>query len=337
MSSAPSPSRAPALSAPGAVADPGAGDRGASRSDPAARRPVAAPVRLAAALSRFHIVAIAVLGALTFGWLFTGARPWLVAAVVGLDWFLVNLCNRAADVEEDTANAIDGADFAARHRRAITILGLALLAGSLAGVHLVLPALLPLRLAFHGLGAIYNWRLLPGRRRLKELYLLKNSASAAGFLITCFGYPLAVAAAEHGGVIPFPTGMDVTAVIAIGAFFFLFELSYEVIYDLRDAPGDRRAGVATFPAVHGERVAVRIIDALIATAVAILAVGFAAGIVPWRAFVMVIGCGLQIAFYKTALRRGITSGDCVRITWIGAALLAAYHLWIAAGLPGVES
>ena len=31
----------------------------------------------------------------------------------------------------------------------------------------------------------------------------------------------------------------------------LFELSYEVLYDLRDVDGDRAAGVRTYPVVHG--------------------------------------------------------------------------------------
>ena len=30
----------------------------------------------------------------------------------------------------------------------------------------------------------YNWPILPGRRRIKELYFFKNTASAAGFIIT---------------------------------------------------------------------------------------------------------------------------------------------------------
>jgi hypothetical protein len=43
---------------------------------------------------------------------------------------------------------------------------------------------------------------------------------------------------------------------------------------------------------------------------------------------------IQFAYYKRAVRRGITSGDCIRLTWIGAALLVAYHVWIVARLPG---
>ena len=46
---------------------------------------------------------------------------------------------------------------------------------------------------------------------------------------------------------------------------------------------------------------------------------------------------LQVAITKRWLARGITSADCVRLTWIGAALLAAYHLWVIAGLPGVNA
>ena len=45
--------------------------------------------------------------------------------------------------------------------------------------------------------------------------------------------------------------------------------------------------------------------------------------------------GLNLVVYKRAMRRGITSADCVNLTWVGAALLVCYHLWIVAGLPGV--
>jgi hypothetical protein len=44
---------------------------------------------------------------------------------------------------------------------------------------------------------------------------------------------------------------------------------------------------------------------------------------------------LQVVLVRRALARGITSRDCIALTWLGAALLLAYHGWIAAGLPGV--
>jgi hypothetical protein len=56
--------------------------------------------------------------------------------------------------------------------------------------------------------------------------------------------------------------------------------------------------------------------------------------VPWRLFIMIAAPAIQVVLYKLALRRGITSADCVRLTWCGAGLLFVYHLWILAGLPG---
>ena len=57
---------------------------------------MSAPTRaaLAASVGRLHIVAIAALGTFTFGWLFTGHYPWLLAGVTAFDWLLVNLLNR---------------------------------------------------------------------------------------------------------------------------------------------------------------------------------------------------------------------------------------------------
>src|SRR5688500_17442704 len=134
-------------------------------------------MRTVASIGRLHIVAIGALGALTFGWVFFGERMPLVAAVAALDWFLVNLLNRVVDIKEDRATTIVGTDFVARHRRAILVLGVAALVMSLAVVHLVAPPLAPFRLAFHALGFAYNWPLLPGRRRIKQLYFWKNTAS----------------------------------------------------------------------------------------------------------------------------------------------------------------
>jgi 4-hydroxybenzoate polyprenyltransferase len=222
--------------------------------------------------------------------------------VCALDWFLVNLLNRVVDLKEDRANAITGTGFVERHRRAILVGGFATLAGSLAALHVVMPAITPLR-----------------------------TASAMGFMLTVFGYPLAAT----GWGASFPAGITWTAVALAALFFFAFELSYEVIYDLRDAPGDAQAGVRTYPVVHGTHGAMWIIDVLVATSIAALIGGYAAGAIPWRLVVMVAGPVLQLLVYKRAVRRGITSSDCIFITWLGAGLLVAYHLWVIAGLPGV--
>jgi 4-hydroxybenzoate polyprenyltransferase len=287
---------------------------------------------LYASISRLHIIAIASLGTFTFGWLFLGRYPWLLAAVCALDWFVVNLLNRVVDIPEDRHNGIRGTDFVARHRGALATAGFATLIGSLCASHLVLPEITPLRLAYHALGLSYNWRLLPGGRRIKQLYFWKNTASAVGFLITVFGYPLAAVAL---GRAPLARGIGTLTILCSAIFFFLFELSFEVIYDLRDAPGDAREGVRTYPVVHGQRGAARIIDGLIAGSLCAIVAGYAAGVVPWRIFIMGVAPLVQLVLYKRALGRGITSRDCILITWLGAGLLCAYHLWVKAGLPGV--
>ncbi len=285
-------------------------------------------------ISRLHIVAIATLGTFTFGWLFTGQYLWGIAAVCALDWFIVNLLNRVVDLAEDRVNRITGVAFVDAHRRAITIAGFALLIGSIVLGAWLVPELTWLRVAFHALGLAYNWPILPGRRRIKELYFFKNTASAAGFIITVFLFPLATIG--WGDPALLAPGISAATLWLSGAFFVLFELSYEVIYDLRDEPGDRAAGVMTYPVVHGIAGATRIIDGLVIASVAALAIGFGSGLVPWRIFVMVLAPVLNLVAYKRALRRGITSADCVRLTWLGAALLVAYHLWIVVGLPGVQ-
>ena len=287
---------------------------------------------LAASVGRLHIVAIAALGTFTFGWAFTGRYPFDLAAICALDWFIVNLLNRVVDLEEDRANGIRGVEFAARHRRGILVLGFGLLATSVALVHLALPEITPLRLGYHLLGLGYNWRIPGAGWRIKELYFWKNTASAIGFMLTVFGYPLAT---SGWGQEVLPDVGWATVAFAAG-FFFLFELSYEVIYDLRDAPGDAAAGVRTYPVVHGEAEAVRIIDALLLLSATVLTAGWLLGDVPWRIYVMIAAPAMQLALYKPALRRGITSAFCVGITWLGAGLLATYHLWQLAGLPGSE-
>jgi 4-hydroxybenzoate polyprenyltransferase len=287
---------------------------------------------LLASVSRLHIVVIACLGTFTFGWIFTGQHLWALAAICALDWFLVNLLNRVVDRREDAANAVVGSDLVARHRRAFTATGLTLLVLSFPAFHLLAPALTPVRLVGHLLGLAYNWPLLPRGRRIKQLYFWKNLASAGGFLVTLFAYPLAWIWSSGQPLAP---GVSPATIAVAALFFLMFEISYEVIYDLRDAPGDRLAGVRTYPVVHGERVAVRIIDALLAAAVVTLAAGYVARVVPWRLFVMVFAPLIQLVLYKRALRRGITSTDCIALTWIGAALLLTYHLWVLLRLPGV--
>jgi 4-hydroxybenzoate polyprenyltransferase len=284
-------------------------------------------------VGRFHIVAIASLAALTFGWAFTGRYLWLVPAVCALDWFLVNLLNRVVDLREDLANGIEGTGFVAHHQRAIQVTFVVILLGSLAWTHSQAPALTPLRLAYHALGLAYNLRLLPGRRRLKQLYFWKNTASDVGMLITCFGFPLAVV----GGLEALRPDLSLTSVLLFGLFFFLFELSYEVIYDLRDVKGDAAEGVQTYAVVHGVQGAARLANGLMLASVVVAAGSFAAGLLPARLACMAAAPLAQLVVVRRWLVRGVRKEDCIRLTWIGAALLGVYHAWVVLELPGVAA
>src|SRR5690349_17803780 len=70
---------------------------------------------------RPHILAIAGLASLVFGWLFSAQFFTIFPAIVAADWFVVNLLNRAVDLPEDAANGVPGTQFLAKHGRWVTI------------------------------------------------------------------------------------------------------------------------------------------------------------------------------------------------------------------------
>ena len=189
----------------------------------------------ALSIARYHIVLIAMMGMLTFGWLISGRHLYGLALVVGLDWFLINLMNRITDIAEDLKNGIPGTERVAQQRVALSILSVVLMAGSLAVTHALWPRLSPWRVLVQVIGLAYNYRLIPtlrGWSRFKELYFFKNFASAGLFILTCFVYPYVVA----GGM---KSSLGFAAVAILALFFLIFEHTYEILYDFRDLEGDR--------------------------------------------------------------------------------------------------
>jgi 4-hydroxybenzoate polyprenyltransferase len=286
----------------------------------------------ALAITRYHIMLVAMAASLVFGWLMTGRHLWAILPIVGLDWFLINLMNRVTDIDEDLENEIRGTERVARHKRLLTVGSFVLMVGSIAATHLVWPALTPWRLAVQIIGLGYNYDLVPtprGLSRFKEIYFLKNFGSAVLFVLTCFVYPLALDPAAR--VMSWP------AIVALVVFFIPFELTYEILYDLRDLEGDRAEGIPTYPVVHGPERARQIIDALLALSAASLVVALATGTLGMREGLMVIAPIAQLAFYRPRYRRGLTSHDCIVLTHLGTAELVVFligtALWLRAGLP----
>lgn len=295
----------------------------------------AAALADAAAITRFHILLIGAVAAVVFGWLMTGRYPWALGAIAGLDWFLINLMNRVTDLEEDRQNGIRGTERVARQKTAITIGSFALLVGSIVATHFVWPALTPWRIAVQLIGLGYNYKLVPtprGWSRFKELYFFKNFGSSVLFVLTCFVYPLAVAADEG---IPRIVGWPAIATLVL--FFIPFELTYEILYDLRDLEGDRAQGVPTYPVVHGALRSRQIIDGLLLGASVVLVVGVLAGWLGLRELLMLVAPALQLALYRRWWARGLTPRDCIVLTHVGTAQLVLFlvgtAVWRAAGLP----
>ncbi len=287
-----------------------------------------------ASILRLHIIGVAICAALVFSALLTGQLAWEVTGLGAVDWMLINLLNKLTDVKEDRANQILGTDFVADHRRGLLIVWIAVFVGSFAWTWVSFPELTWFRVAVQAIGLGYSVPLVPtwgGLKRFKDLYFLKNFMSAVLFVFTVFVYPVVTAE----GPLTHPHGWS--ALVLLVAFFVPFELTYEILYDVRDEEGDRLAGVPTYPVVHGAERSRQIVDALLILSGLVLASGFVGGIIGLREGLMVLAPLVQFLFYRPRYRRGLTAHDCILLTHLGSALLLFYlvgtTLWDAAGLP----
>ena len=272
-------------------------------------------------LGRFHIVAIAALAAVVFGWLFDGRLGWVAGSLVAFDWFLLNLLNRIADVPEDRRNGVPGTGFVAQNAGALMRVAFIALALSLVGARPLGTPLLLLRCAFHAGGFAYSFPTVT--RRIKEMFLLKNVFSGLLFIASVIGYPLALS----GRMAP------VGEVAALCAFFLPLEISWELIYDLRDVEGDAAEGIVTLPIKWGVPRTRAIIELLLALSAAALLAGYLLGALRWRELVMIAAPAQQALVLRWWIPREVRKRDAINITWLGAAQLASYAGWVALGLP----
>ena len=270
---------------------------------------------------RLHIVAIAGLAAVVFGWLFGGSLGWVAGGLVAFDWCLLNLFNRIADVPEDEKNGVPGTDFV-RKNASLLMRGAFLAAGvSLIGARPLGTPLLLLRLAFHAGGFAYSFPTF--FRRIKEMFLIKNVFSGLLFILSVVGYPIALS-----GSAP-PLG----EVVALCAFFLPLEITYELIYDLRDVEGDAASGLVTVPVKWGAPRTRAFIELLLALSASALLAGFLLGALRWRELVMIAAPLQQALVLRFWIRRGVSQRDAAGVTWLGAAQLASYVVWVLLGLP----
>ncbi len=278
---------------------------------------------------RPHILSIAAAACLVFGWLFDGTFHWGFALLAAADWFVVNLLNRVVDLPEDARNGVPGTAFLSRHGTLVTwgtfgFLGLVMFLG-----HLAVPEVTLLRALFHAIGLAYNYRLIPwpgGRTRFKEMYALKNTSSGALFVLSVILLPLFGSGAVNDPVM-------VQRAVWLTVFFFPLELTYEVLYDLRDVDGDREEHIPTFPVVHGARWAYLFCAAAIAVSMVTPLLGYVVGPLRIREMVLFMGALQQALVFLYVRRTGPTGKRVVNVTYLGAGQLASYVAWVLLGLP----
>jgi 4-hydroxybenzoate polyprenyltransferase len=278
---------------------------------------------------RPHILAIAGMASLVFGWLFSGGFHPIFPLLVAGDWFVVNILNRAVDLKEDARNGVPGTVFLSRYGTAVTLGSFAFLFLVVGVGHAWLPQVTGIRALFHAVGLAYNYRLIPapgGRTRFKEMYALKNTSSALLFVLSVILLPL-VATGGLGD----PLMVQRAAWLTV--FFFPLELTYEVLYDLRDIDGDAEEHIPTFPVVHGAPWAWRFCHLAILVSFCAPLLGYLLGPLRIRDAVLCIGAVQQLLVFLYVRRRGPTGPRVVNVTYLGALQLASYCVWIAVGLP----
>jgi hypothetical protein len=312
------------------------------------------PLRDWISIARPHILGIVFASTLVYGWIFTEHFAIDVALLAVWDWFIVNFMNKATDLDEDAANAIPGATLARENAGAIQAFGFAMIAAGLWAGQALNPALLPWRLVFTAIGLAYNYKVLPVPfgpssplarfvrpypgvlgsfftrlffTRLKETYFFKNFGSSMLFTLSVFLYP-------RYGI----TGGDAypwdKLLLCIG-FFIPLELTYEIFYDLRDIDGDRALQVPTYPVIHGAEGGKKILLGLLALSALPILAGAASGVLRLRETCVIAGVIQQAWIYRSIASgpKLPTSRQCIAITWLGAAQLMSYVLWVKLGLP----
>ncbi|MGV8080905.1 MAG: UbiA family prenyltransferase [Syntrophales bacterium] len=222
---------------------------------------------------RLHIVLSSL--ALLWCWdriLSMGVRP--------VDYFILPLAvacicqwNRLTDLREDAVNCPEELEEALKRQRRIRIFSYT---GGATAIVLALATdptwtVAAVVAAGAAIGFFYSTSPWPGRAalRIKNLFILKNLMSGVGWTLGLLIYPALRAGHSPDG--PFWLA---------SAYMFLAVMAHEIIWDMRDAAGDRAAGVPTLPVVAGVGVTKAVVLAAMIALSALVATAVAGRIVP---------------------------------------------------------
>lgn len=195
-------------------------------------------------LNRLHIIA----GAPAIMWCWS---QFLKMRFRLIDYLIITLTvacicqwNRLTDIAEDTLNCPDDLKDAQAKRRYIRFFcytggTIAVFSSLFTGLAWNTAGLVSFGAA---VGYFYNTPLLPSRPhlRLKNIFIIKNMSSGAGWSSGLLIYPMLRAHEQP----------DWRFCIAF-VYMFAMVMTYEIMWDIRDMEGDARAGIKSVPVVLG--------------------------------------------------------------------------------------
>ncbi|NPU83876.1 MAG: UbiA family prenyltransferase [Syntrophaceae bacterium] len=222
---------------------------------------------------RLHIVLSSL--ALLWCWdriLSIGVRP--------VDYFIVPLAvacicqwNRLTDLREDAVNCPEELEEALKREPRIRFFSYA---GGVTAIVLALATdptwpVAAIVVAGAAVGFFYSTSPWPGRAtlRIKNLFILKNLSSGVGWTLGLLVYPALRAGHSLDG--PFWLA---------SVYMFLAVMAHEIVWDMRDAAGDRAAEVPTLPVVAGVGATKAIVLAAMIALASLVAVSVASRVVP---------------------------------------------------------
>jgi 4-hydroxybenzoate polyprenyltransferase len=245
---------------------------------------------------------------------FSLAALWGFSSLLGftprhIDWLIVPLIttyayqlNRLSDLHEDTVNDPQDASTAREHKGSIlaivvscAVAALVLGIGYANAVGLAIIAVLLL------LGFVYSVPVIGSapRRRVKDLFVGKNLAPALGLSLTVCLYP----AANAGRLLDLELIACLTALFTGG-------MLVEIICDVRDREGDRKAGVRSLPVVLGLGPTRAIINLVNTVSALCLVIGVLTGLLPLPWTLFIANCAL-VAFVANPLYGQLASNRYV--------------------------
>jgi 4-hydroxybenzoate polyprenyltransferase len=231
---------------------------------------------------------------------FSLAALWGFSSLLGFtprpaDWLIVPLLttyayqlNRLSDLGEDAVNDPEDARTADEHRRSILVIVVVCAVAALVlGIAIANTAGLAIIGVLLVLGFVYSVPVIgpvigsAPKRRLKDLFVAKNLAPALGLALTVCLYP----AANAG----FPINLELIACLAA---LFAGGMLVELICDVRDREGDRKAGVRSLPVVLGLGPTRTIINVINTVSALCLIIGVATGLLPLPWTLFIANCAL---------------------------------------------